>query len=303
MYKLLGSVVLLALCSGVWAAGIDRDTERKIADAVRARFKADARFEILKENQAGAIKTYDIRIIKQRDDANACITEDGVFLLTGFPGNDTARNLPADVKELITGLSWAKPEDLGKYERTMYYVDVKLRNRIYRLQINPIGNLWDIQAMSELRSDDPSRWEQATQREVRDLEWRFREYFGNAKVKEVRRDPENPQFFFVEVLDDRGGETQVLMNTAYDIEWWRASVSSRQLPRVVEECVRHYFPEAQMLKAWRDQMTFYQLEERLRGGESLQLRITPKGDVIRVRNGEAEAFEGTVTRRDGRGPH
>lgn len=282
------------------AASAQRDREERVPRAVERAIhqrypKADLSF--IERTIRNGVETYMVRIDAPDGETSARATENGDLLFLGYPGV-TYDRLPRQVTSIIEGMFRDRPQVVQKYERTSYLVNADLAGRKYVVQIDPVGRLADIKPVGQSVNQELRDLPRASRRDVESLEPRLRDYFTDPQIKATYRYPDADDYYWVELSTETDDYVRVLMNNRRDVARYSTRVDRNQLPQAVTRTLRQFFPDANLDDIYRHFEIHYTVLHDAGGGDAILLAINPLGDVVRIRQADAQDLRRILADRD-----
>ena len=259
---------------------------KPVERAVQQRYP-NARVGYLGSRRMNGVETYHVRIAAPDGETTARATEQGEFLFLGYPGV-TYDRLPRQVTNVLDGMFRSRAESVQKYERTTYLINADLAGQKYVVQINPVGRLVDIKPFGESINEDLSKLPRASRDEEEALRPRLKDYFTDPRVKSVYRYPGVEDYYWVELSTQTEDYVRVLMNTRRDVARYSTRVSRDQLPQAVKRSLEKFFPRADVDQIYRHNEVYYNVVQDAGDGDAILLAINPLGNVIDLRQADAQ---------------
>ena len=104
------------------------DVPRPVERAILRRYD-DAKLSVTGTRQINGVTIYDLKAATGRGDIDASVTEGGDVLILGYPGV-TEQTLPPPVRTLLSDVfPKVRPEEVEKFERTSYSIDLDMGGR------------------------------------------------------------------------------------------------------------------------------------------------------------------------------
>ena len=288
MQKLICLAFLIAAISSTPAQA---KRPRSVDEALKKEYP-DAKTEIVNTRTINGVKLFDVKVMTKDGDARAQITEGGDFLLIGEPRSN--HNLAKPAQDTLDGLVHTGQQDVGVYRLACYYVDVTAGHRTFRLVIDPLGRMHDIQNESEIkREDDLKSMERVDSKEhAMKADDYAKKYMEGDKVEAVYKMPDSDDFFIVDMKQKDGKDARISLSNVGRILSEREELAINDLPKPVLDTINTMFDATKGKRAYRYEYEYYQVIKTSSGGDKIEIRIRPNGDVVNVKSVSEE--EGAV---------
>ncbi len=255
---------------------------RTAEEAIKKEYP-DAKTQITNTRTFNGVKLYDVKVTTKDGDATAQVTENGDFLLLGEPR--TNKNLSKPAQETLDGLFHSAQQDVEVYRVTSYYVDVSAGKRMFRLIIDPLGQIHDILNEAEIKRDDIRSFEKVDSKEhAMKADDYAKKYMEDCKVEAVYKLPDSEDFFAVDMRQKNGMDARITLSNVGRILSEREEMAINDLPKPVLDTINSTFDATKGKHAYRYEYEYYQIDKVSSGGEHVQIKIRPNGDVLKVRS-------------------
>jgi hypothetical protein len=243
----------------------------------------DAKTEIVNTRTINGVKLYDVKVTTKDGESRAEVTEGGDFLLIGEPRS--THNLSKPAQDTLDGLFHTGQQDVGVYRLTIYYVDVTAGKRMFRLAIDPLGRMHDILNDAEIKRDDIRSFEKVDSKEhAMKADDYAKKYMEGDKVEAVYKLPDSDDFYIVDMKQKNGMDARIALSNVGRILSEREELAINDLPKPVIDTINSYFDATKGKRAYRYEYEYYQVIKTSSGGDKVEIRIRPNGDVLKVRN-------------------
>jgi hypothetical protein len=262
---------------------------RTVDEALKREYP-DAKTEIVSTRTLNGVKLNEVKVMTKDGEARAEVTEFGDFVVVGEPRG--TRNLSKPAQDTLDGLFHTQQQDVGVYRVTSYYVDVTAGHRTFRLIIDPVGKIHDIQNESEIKRDDIRNLEKVDSKEhAMKADDYAKKYMEGDKVEGVYRLPDSEDFYVVDLRQKDGKDARITLSNVGRIFSQREEIAIDELPKPVLDTINQTFDATKGKHAYRYEYEYYQIDKVSSGGEHVEIQIRPNGDVLKVRTSQEE---GTV---------
>ena len=284
--KILRLATFAAMVLALPAAGQTWKVDKQIACDFPGQKK-----HINRQYDANGTRVFDLRITGARGDSNVVITESGDYLIKSVPTR--LQFLPEPVTTVLNSIFREPANTSNLLERTTYQVDVEqVGQPPVRLEIDATGRVRDItsaaQVAAELRS---VVYEQVKWREGDEVSSKLAAYFENARIKEIRRNPGTPGFYYAELTADRGTRMiQIVMDSRKEIPVWKYQTRVDELPKPVLGTIKELVGRGKIGLIMKTKSSVYRIEQPVKD-DTLVIDVKPTGDVVAVTGNLSQAAE------------
>jgi hypothetical protein len=291
------------LAAGLAAPGAalaQSKTDADVTEALKKVYGDNAKTQVVgSPRKVHGVNVYDVRVTNKEGDSTAQVTEYGDFLFYGEPRSSQAVSGPA--KQAMTGLFKGQRQDVEMFRVSTYLVDIGAGDKNYRLRVDPVGRVVDIESAGEVKRDT-SRLQKAGDADLKKIQDDVERRVGkNAKVRALYRSPEGGDFYVADVDRANGGETRITLNNEARVLSRQDKIKREELPPPVAQAIDDLFDPDKIREVWRDEYEYYQFEQPTRGGDSVTVKVRPNGDVIEIKSQGVREDENARGRRSAPG--
>ena len=153
---IVSSLVAAGLCAAVSTNPVFAKRDPDVAKALKEQYP-DAKTEITRSRDINGVKVNDVKITTKDGDSTAEVTEYGDFLLWGMPRNASSGNtISAAAAETLQGLFKGDLKNVDVYKTVNYLVDVQTSKKTFRLRLDPVGRLRDVDNSAQMKQEQAS---------------------------------------------------------------------------------------------------------------------------------------------------
>jgi hypothetical protein len=256
----------------------------------------DCTTEVVNVRNVNGVKVSDVKVTTKHGECMAKVTEYGDFVLVGEPRGNSNISKPAI--DTLNGLFKRGQQDVDVYRVTSYLVDVKSDKKWFRLRYDPVGELHDISNEAEMKKDDIKNLEKVDRKDHADKADDYaRKYIEGAKVEGVYRNPEDDDFFIVDMKQKDGKDARITISNVGRVLSERDEIDVNDIPKPVLDGMDQMFDRTKIARAYRYEYEYYQFDKVSNSGDRVSVNIRPNGDVLSVHNEGSARVEADVKKR------
>jgi hypothetical protein len=302
-WGIVSAVSAVGVCA-LWSTPASA-AKTKSVDEVQQSLKEqypDAKFEKTGSRNINGVTVDQYNITTKDGTSTAEITQYGDFLSWGKPKSNSKGNaLSPAAEDTLKGLFKGDVKDVTVNYATFYAIDLQTstksgKNNTFRLRFDPIGRLRTVKRLTgEVKEPGMEADLQKTSGgdAAKAEEW-AKKYVKDASVDGVYKNPDDPDFFVVDMKGKDGDEKIAVSKEGYILS--RVSQEQKNdIPEPITKAIDSYFNGERISRVYREEAEFYDLEETAQAGGTVNIRISPNGDVMSVSNPQAAQEERAIT--------
>jgi hypothetical protein len=283
---ILTAVAATTLCTTSAFAKRDPDVDKALKEQY-----PDAKTAITGSHEVNGVKVNNVKITTKDGESTAEVTEYGDFVLWGIPrGYGGAKSISRPAYDTLQGLFKGNPDDVDVYKTVNYLVDLQSGNKGFRLRYDPVGRLRDVDSQAELRAP-LTKAEKDAQKvsgdEAKKAEGYAKKYMPDASIEKVSKAGGEGDFYFVDMKQKNGKDAKIVVNNNGRLLTEAEEIDRNDLPKPIADAISNAFGNDKIKNIYREELEYYQFQQKTGGGDEVTVKIRPNGDVLSISNPRA----------------
>jgi hypothetical protein len=303
-WGIVSAVSAVGICT-VWSSPASA-AKPKTVDEVQQSLKEqypDAKFEKTSSRNVNGVNVDEYNITTKDGTSTAQITQYGDFLSWGKPKSNSKGNaLSPAAEDTLKGLFKGDVKDVTVNYATFYAIDLQTstksgKSNTFRLRFDPVGRLRAVKRLTgEVKAPGmEADLQKASGGDASKAEEWAKKYVKDASVEAVYSNPDDPDFYVVDMKGKDGTDEKIAVSKEGYILSRVSQEQKNDIPEPVTKAIDSYFNGEKISRVYREEAEFYDLEETAQAGGTVNIRISPNGDVMSVSNPQAAQEERAIT--------
>jgi len=276
---ILMSVVGVGLMASVAAAKRDPDVDKTLK-----REYPDAQTQVMNTKEINGVKVSFVNVKTKDGEATAQVTEFGDFLNYGLPRGKEGPYMQV-VKKNTEGLFKDPPADVRVFRQTQYVVDMPgPEGKSYQATIDAVGRLVDMTSQRDIERElAAEKQTPATGADAESAQKFAKQYYPDIQVEGVYKSDAGENIYNVKT-----SVGNIAISNTGQVYSIREMIPKEEMPKPVSDAVSGMFKTDKINKVYRNELEYYQFNEKTPAGEPVVVRMRTNGDVVKVITPSAE---------------